>query len=199
VHTIPLHHKGIAFFKQIILKLINMRKKILLIIGLCLFFLCQAFAQTRTVTGTVTSKDDGTPIPGVAVKVKGTQSGTLTNSSGKYTISAPNGAVLEFSFIGYLTMHVTVQSDVVNTSLATATTSLNEIVVTANDIKREKRTLGYSAPTVDNKQLTEGGNPSALTSLTGLVAGANITSTSNTPGGSTRIVLRGGSSITGDK
>jgi TonB-dependent SusC/RagA subfamily outer membrane receptor len=179
--------------------LIIMNKKILLVISLCLLVFCQAFAQNRTITGTVTSKDDGTPIPGVTVKVKGTETGTQTNSAGKYTIVASSGAVLEFSFIGYLPVQLTVQgSDVLNISLATATSQLNEVVVTANDIKREKRTLGYSAPIVDNKQLTEGGNPSALTSLTGLVAGVNITSTANTPGSSTRIVLRGGSSITGN-
>jgi TonB-linked SusC/RagA family outer membrane protein len=175
-----------------------MNKKILLIIGLCLVFFCQAFAQNRTVTGTVTGKDDGLGIPGATVKVKGTQNGTQTNTAGKYTISVPDGAVLEFSFIGYLPVQLTVQGDVLNAVLTPATNELNEVVVTANDIKRDKRTLGYSAPIVNSKELTEGGNPSALTSLTGLVAGVNITSTSNTPGSSTRIVLRGGSSITGN-
>lgn len=175
-----------------------MNKKILLIIGMCLVVFCQAFAQNRTVTGTVTGKDDGLAIPGVTVKLKGTQIGTQTNSAGKYSISAPNGSVLEFSFIGYLTVPLTVQGDVLNATLTPASSQLNEVVVTSQGIKREKRTLGYSAPTVSNKELTEGGNPSALTSLTGLVAGVNITSTSNTPGSSTRIVLRGGSSITGN-
>ncbi|SDT34876.1 TonB-linked outer membrane protein, SusC/RagA family [Mucilaginibacter mallensis] len=175
-----------------------MNKKILLIMGLCLVIFCQAFAQNHTVTGTVTGKDDGLAVPGVTVKIKGTQVGTQTNSAGKYTISAPNGSVLEFSFIGYLPVQLTVQGDVLNVTLTPASSQLNEVVVTSQGIKREKRTLGYSAPTVSNKELTEGGNPSALTSLTGLVAGVNITSTSNTPGSSTRIVLRGGSSITGN-
>ncbi|WP_259069139.1 SusC/RagA family TonB-linked outer membrane protein [Mucilaginibacter sp. X4EP1] len=175
-----------------------MNKKILLIIGLCLVVFCQAFAQNRTVTGTVIAKDDGLPIPGATVKIKGTQIGTQTNSAGKYTLSAPSGAVLEFSFVGYVSQQLPVQGDVLNVTLTAASNELNEVVVTANDIKREKRTLGYSAPTVNNKDLTEGGSTSALTSLTGLVAGVNITSTSNTPGSSTRIVLRGGSSITGN-
>jgi len=175
-----------------------MNKKILLIIGLCLVFFCQAFAQNHTVTGTVTGQDDGLGIPGATVKVKGMQNGTQTNAAGKYTINVPAGAVLEFSFIGYLRVQLPVQGDVLNAVLTPAASELNVVVVTANDIKREKRTLGYSAPTVSNKELTEGGSPSALTSLTGLVAGVNITSTSNTPGSSTRIVLRGGSSITGN-
>jgi TonB-linked SusC/RagA family outer membrane protein len=177
-----------------------MNKRILLTIGLFLVIFCQAFAQNHTVTGTVTSKDDGLPLPGVGVKIKGTTIGTTTNSAGKYSISVPNGGTLEFSFIGYLPIQVTVQGNdnVLNESLVTASTSLSEVVVTSQGIKREKRTLGYSAPTVSNKELTVGGSPSALTSLTGLVAGVNITSTSNTPGSSTRIVLRGGSSITGN-
>ena len=167
-------------------------------IGLCLVVFCQAFAQNHTVSGTVTAKDDASPIPGVTVKLKGTQIGTQTNSAGKYTINAPDGAVLEFSFIGYLPVQLVVKGNLLNTSLSTASNELSEVVVTANDIKREKRTLGYSAPTVSNKELTAGGNPSALTSLTGLIAGVNITSASNAPGASTRIVLRGGSSITGN-
>jgi TonB-linked SusC/RagA family outer membrane protein len=168
--------------------------------SLCFLMLTitQVFAQNRTVTGTVTSMDDGLPIPGATVKIKGTTVGTLTNSDGKYTLSVPNGSVLQFTFIGFTTLQLPVQGDVLNAALSSVSTALNEVVVTANDIKREKRTLGYSAPTVDNKQLTQGGSASALTSLTGLVAGVNITSTSNTPGSSTRIVLRGGSSITGN-
>jgi len=159
----------------------------------------QVFAQDRTVSGTVTGKDDGQPIPGVTVKVKGSNIGTQTNSAGKFTLSVPPDAILVFSFISYATTEQRVPvSGVVNVGLSTEARGLSEVVVTSEGINREKRTLGYSAPTVSNAELTEGGNPSALTSLTGRIAGANITSTSNTPGGSTRIVLRGGSSITGD-
>ena len=175
-----------------------MKKRILFILLLSLGIFVQAFAQNRVVTGTVTGKDDGLTIPGATIRVKGTTTGVASDAAGHYRISVPPGEVLEFSAIGYLPLQVAVQGDVLNVTLATASGALDEVVVTANDIKRDKRTLGYSAPIVNNKELTEGGSPSALTSLTGLVAGVNITSTSNTPGSSTRIVLRGGSSITGN-
>lgn len=171
-----------------------------LLVGLCFLMLSmtQVFAQNRIITGTVTAKDNGLPLPGVTVKIKGTQIGTQTDHAGTYTLNVADGAVVEFGFIGYLPQQLTVQGNILNVSLAPGSLELSEVVVTSQGIKREKRTLGYSAPTVNNKELTEGGNPSALTSLTGRVAGVNITSATNTPGGSTRIVLRGGSSITGN-
>lgn len=176
-----------------------MKRKILLSISLCLAVFFQAFAQTRTVTGTVTDNQDKSPIPGVTVRVKGTQTGVQTDIAGKYTLTAPENATLIFSFMGYIPAEQAVPaSGPLNVALSTETRALSEVVVTSQGIKREKRTLGYSAPTVSNKELTEGGNPSVLTSLTGKVAGINITSASNTPGSSTRIVLRGGSSITGN-
>jgi hypothetical protein len=162
----------------------NMKKRILFILLLSLVIFGHAFAQNHIVTGTVTGKDDGLPIPGVTIKIKGTAVGVATDGAGKYKINIPPGGTLIFSAIGYLPQQLIVQGDVLNVLLLSATTQLNEIVVTANDIKREKRTLGYSAPTVSNKELTEGGNPSALTSLTGLIAGVNITSASNAPGAS---------------
>ncbi len=177
----------------------NMKRKILLIIGLCLVVFCQLFAQNHTVTGTVTDKQDGTSMPGVTVKVKGTQTGTTTDAAGKYALTVPQNATLVFTFVGYISAEQPVPaSGELNVALSADTRSLSEVVVTSQGIRREKRTLGYSAPTVNNAELTQGENPSVLTSLTGRVAGVNITSASNTPGSSTRIVLRGGSSITGN-
>jgi TonB-linked SusC/RagA family outer membrane protein len=176
-----------------------MKKRILLAIGLCLVVFSQVFAQNRTVTGMVTDKQDGGPMPGVTVKVKGTQTGTITDGAGKYALTVPQNATLVFSFLGYISAELPVPaSGVLNAGLSADTRALSEVVVTSQGIRREKRTLGYSAPTVNNVELTQGENPSVLTSLTGRVAGVNITSASNTPGSSTRIVLRGGSSITGD-
>jgi TonB-linked SusC/RagA family outer membrane protein len=176
-----------------------MKKKILLIIVFCLVVFCQAFAQNRTINGTVTDQQDGTPIPGASVRIKSTHEGTQTNPAGKFTLSVPQDATIVFSFLGYQSVELKVgSSSEMNVSLYSLTKALNDLVVTSQGIKREKRTLGYSAPTVSNSELTQGENPSFLTSLTGRVAGVNITSTSNTPGSSTRIVLRGGSSITGN-
>src|SRR5258707_11050373 len=169
-----------------------MKKRILLIIGLCLVVFCQVYAQNRTVTGTVTAKEDGLPIPGVTIKVKGTKTGTQTDKDGHYSLTVPQNVTLVFSFLGYISTEQSIpESGVLNVALSTETRSLTEVVVTSQGIRREKRTLGYSAPTVSNAELTQGENPSVLTSLTGKIAGVNITSASNTPGGSTRIVLRG--------
>ncbi|WP_158799715.1 SusC/RagA family TonB-linked outer membrane protein [Pedobacter sp. L105] len=176
-----------------------MKKLILSLFFLVCIAVTTAMAQTRSVSGTVRGKEDGQPIPGVSVKIKGTNSGVSTNSDGKYAIQVATGATLQFSSIGYTTGEVFVGKEtVINFALVSADAqSLGEIVVTANAIKREKRTLGYSAPTVQSAELTEGGNPSAINSLAGRVAGVNISSSSNTPGSSSNIVLRGGSSIAG--
>lgn len=175
--------------------------KKLLLVSLCVLVLCvtQVFAQNRTITGTVTAKDDGLPIPGATVKIKGTDIGVATDASGKFSLSAPDNAVLTISFVAYTTQEVAVAGkSVVNVSLAQNFQQLSEVVVTSNAIVRERRSLGYSAPTIAGDVLVQGGNPSALTSLTGRIPGANITSTSNTPGSSTRIVFRGGTSIAGN-
>ncbi|PTT02902.1 SusC/RagA family TonB-linked outer membrane protein [Pedobacter sp. HMWF019] len=174
-------------------------KKLILSLFLFLFIAVAAMAQDRTITGTVKGKDDGLPLPGVSVRIKGTQGGTLTGTNGEYSVKVPAGSTtIEFSSIGYLPQNVTIGAgSVINVALITDSKTLGEVVVTANAITREKRTLGYSAPVVKNDELTQGGSPSVLNALAGKVAGVNITSTSGTPGSSSRVVLRGGSSIAG--
>lgn len=174
-------------------------KKLLQSLFVLLFFASTAIAQDRTITGTVTSSDDKLPIPGVSVRVTGTQIGTVTDANGKYSIKVPSGSKnLDFSFIGYLAATKLVgTSNSINVVLVSDSKVLSDVVVTANSISREKRSLGYSAPTLNNTELTSGGSPSAISSLAGKVAGVNVTSTSNTPGSSARVVLRGGSSISG--
>src|SRR5579862_2240381 len=108
--------------------------KKLLLVSLCFLMLCitQVFAQNRTVTGTVTAKEDGLPIPGVTVKVKGTTVGTQTNTSGKFTLSnVPAGATLVFSFIGYNTLSVPVTGPTVTAVLTISSNQLGEVVVTS--------------------------------------------------------------------
>jgi TonB-linked SusC/RagA family outer membrane protein len=157
-------------------------------------------AQDRVITGTITDSSDRLPIPGVSVRERGTQNGVSTSPDGRYSlrITTPN-AVIEFSSIGYVTQAIPVgTSNVINVVLSSDSRILSEVVVTANAIRREKRTLGYSAPTLSSEELNQGENPNLLNSLAGKVAGANITTTSNTPGSSSRVVLRGGSSISGN-
>ncbi|RCH55720.1 SusC/RagA family TonB-linked outer membrane protein [Mucilaginibacter hurinus] len=176
--------------------------KKLLLVSLCILMLCvtQTFAQNRTITGTVTAKEDGLPIPGVSVTVPGTTIGSQTNGDGKFSINVPQNATsLQFSFIGYGTVTSPIGANgVVNATLSSDMRDLAEVVVTANQIRREKRSLGYAATTVQGEDLVKGGNPSALNSLVGRIPGANITTTSNAPGASTRVVFRGGSSINGN-
>src|SRR5471030_2189440 len=99
--------------------------KKLLLVSLCFLMLCitQVFAQNRTVTGTVTAKDDGLPIPGVSVKIKGTTNGVQTGTNGKYTLSVPANGVLVFSFIGYNPQeHAVGTASVINVVLEPAST-----------------------------------------------------------------------------
>jgi len=175
-------------------------KKRILSLFLTLSITCAAVAQVRTITGTVTDAQDGLPIPGVTVRVKGVQAGTQTGGDGRYSVNVPAaGTGLDFSSIGYITQSVPLGSaTVINIRLVSSARSLGEVVVTANAIRRERRSLGYSAPTVNTEELSQGQQPSVISALTGRVAGVNITNTSNTPGASSRVVLRGGSSISGN-
>ena len=171
---------------------------------LAIFLIIAAFgtsqAQERVITGTVTDRADAQPIPGVSIRIRGTNTGTATGPDGRYRLAVPAGTtVIEFSSIGYAMVPVTLgTSNIVNVALENSDRELSEIVVTANAIRREKRTLGYSAPTLNNEELTQGEQPNVINSLAGKVAGVNITTTSNTPGASSRVVLRGGSSIAGN-
>ncbi|HEK19961.1 MAG: SusC/RagA family TonB-linked outer membrane protein [Mucilaginibacter sp. 44-25] len=176
-----------------------MKKLLLLSLCFLVLFTGHLMAQTRAVTGTVTSQDDKLPIPGVSVRLKGTQTGAVTDANGKYSISVPAAnSVLTFTYLGFVTKEVPATSATLNVILVPDSKALSEVVVTANAIVREKRSLGYSAPTVKAEELTEGGSTSAINSLSGRVAGVNVTSTSGSPGSSSRIVLRGGSSIAGN-
>jgi TonB-linked SusC/RagA family outer membrane protein len=175
-------------------------KKLILSLFVLIFAVVVANAQNRTVTGTVIGQDDRQPLPGVSIRLKGSQVGAQTDVSGKYSIQVSgNNPVLVFSFIGYASKEVPAgSSGAINITLASDAAQLGEIVVTANAIKREKKTLGYSAPTLNSSEIMQGQNSSVTNSLAGKIAGVNVTSTSNAPGSSSRVVLRGGSSIAGN-
>jgi TonB-linked SusC/RagA family outer membrane protein len=176
-----------------------MRKVLFLLLGV-LFLAGQAFAQSRTIKGKVTSADDGQPVIGAAVVVKGTSTGAVTNPDGDYTIQVPEGATtLVFRSVGMKDQEVTIgTSNSMNVVLQQDVTRLTETVVTANAIRRDKSSLGYAAPTIKSEELTRAQVSSPLNALAGKVAGVNITSTAGAPGSSSRIVIRGGSSIGGN-
>src|SRR4051812_36318076 len=136
--------------------------KKLLLVSLCLLatlFAAPVFAQSRTITGTVTAKEDGLPLPGVTVKIKGTDSGVSTDANGKFSINAQTGATLTFSYIAYISQDISVGSgSVVNVVLSENNQQLNEVVVTALGISRDKKSLGYATQQLNNDELTRGQN-----------------------------------------
>jgi TonB-linked SusC/RagA family outer membrane protein len=174
-------------------------KKILLL-NLCFLLLAatQLIAQTHTVTGKVTGKDDGLPIPGVSVKIQGTNTGTQTSADGKYSINAANGAVLTFNFIGYEPQTITVNGSALNVILATSTRQLGEVVVTgALGITRTRNQQSYAAQEVSGDEVSKQRSDNFIDGLSGKVSGLEIRQ-NNTLGGSTNVILRGSKSITGD-
>lgn len=157
------------------------------------------FAQEKEITGTVTSKVDGIPIPGVNIIVQGTTKGAQTDFDGNYTISASVGDVLEFSYVGMTTLQFTVGiSNVINVQLEEDAEALDEVVVTAFGVKREAKKLGYVVQEIDNKDLTNASDPNMATALRGKVTGVEISSGATGPGSSTNITIRGITSLSGN-
>lgn len=154
-----------------------------------------AFAQI-TVTGTVEDADG--PLIGASVLVKGTTVGTITDFDGNYTIEAELGAELEFSYMGYTSQTHTVTGNTINVTMSENTEVLSEVVVTALGIKRDRKALGYEVGEMKGEDLTKAGNPDVATSMAGRVAGLVVQETAGGASGSTRVVLRGTTEITGD-
>ena len=157
-----------------------------------------AFSQQGAVGGTVTS-ELGEAVPGVNVVIKGTTRGTTTDSEGKYSVQASNDETLVFSFIGYIQQEIPVGGrSVMDVVLATDTRQLEEVVVTAFGIEREKKALGYSVQEVETEQLAVARETNVVNSLKGRVAGIHINPSTAGPGGSSYVVIRGNSSLTGN-
>lgn len=153
--------------------------------------------EMQTVTGTVTAGENLQPLAGVQINVKGTTIGTLTNSEGEYTLRVPEDAgTLVFTFIGYRTVEQPVAARV-DVNLERQAIGLEGITVTALGIRREKRSLGYAVQDISGAELTDVPELNLVNALQGQVAGVNVTNAGPT-GGSSRIVIRGASSITGN-
>lgn len=153
-------------------------------------------AQSRVVTGAV--KDDaGTAVPGANVIIKGTNSGTTTDGEGKYSISVENeNAVLVVSFIGFTTQEVPVGArSIVDVSLKGDAAQLQEVVVTALGIERDKKSIGYSVQDVKGSDLTIARESNVINNLQGRVAGVQIYKGGTGPGGSSKILIRGAGSL----
>lgn len=143
--------------------------------------------------------ENGQGFPGVNILVKGGSTGTVTNSNGDYTITvADENSVLVFSFVGYLSQEITVQGrSVINVTLEVDESNLEEIVVTALGIEKTSKSLGYATSNVKSDELTINRTPNLMNSLQGKVAGVNISSLGTGPGGTSKIRIRGQSSISG--
>jgi TonB-linked SusC/RagA family outer membrane protein len=172
---------------------------------LCVFFALVAFvginilhAQTVQITGTVISAEDGMPVPGASVMVKGTTTGTSTDANGKYSFAVPQTATtLVFSFIGLKSMEVQIAGrTVIDVTLESDALALEEIVVTALGIRRETKALGYSVQTVSADDIGKSAEQNMMNALNAKVAGVSITSSSGAAGASTFMTIRGFSSIT---
>lgn len=154
--------------------------------------------QAKTVSGVV-SDSNGEPIIGANVLVKGTTNGTITDLDGRFTLEVPAGATLQFSYIGFNTQEIPYKGEAsLAVSLVEDTQKIDEIVVTALGIKREKKALGYSMTELKGESLTQTRDANVANALAGKVAGLQIKQNGTGVGGSSRIIIRGNNSIAGN-
>jgi len=155
-------------------------------------------AQSKQITGTVTSADDGLGMPGVSVVVKGTTIGASTDIDGKYSLEASESDILVFSFVGMVPQEIAVGSKtVIDVVLHTEAIGMDEVVVTALGVTREKKSLGYAVTEIGGDAVSEVKETNIVNSLSGKVAGVNIRQ-ANTMGGSADILIRGTASLLGN-
>ncbi|MEM9721218.1 MAG: SusC/RagA family TonB-linked outer membrane protein [Bacteroidota bacterium] len=164
-----------------------------------LMVLCSwVFAQQRTLSGTVVDPE-GEPMVGATVQVQGSNSGTLTNQEGRYELSIPeNAAVLMVSYIGYATQEIAINGKTtLDVTLQTEEVQLGDVVITALGIRKESKKLGYATTTVAPEEVSVNRTPNFMNALQGKVAGVNVSTLGTGPGGTSKIRIRGQSSISG--
>ncbi|HKH63076.1 MAG TPA: SusC/RagA family TonB-linked outer membrane protein [Flavitalea sp.] len=151
----------------------------------------------QRISGTV-SDQDGKGLPAVTVQIKGSTVATTTNGSGQYNINVGSNATLVFSSVGFTSREVPVEGrTVVDISLVSAASAMEEVVVTALGIRRQTRSLGYATSTVPTEELTINRTPNIMNALQGKVAGVNISGLGTGPAGTSKVRIRGQSSISG--
>jgi TonB-linked SusC/RagA family outer membrane protein len=173
-----------------------MNKKLLFLTFIGLFMSVSVYAQM--VTGKVTSASNGEALPGVSVLLKGTSTGTVTNADGVYAINVPNTqtAVLIFSSVGYTSQEINVEGRAtIDLGMQDDIQVLNDIVVTALGIEKDRTALSSAVSEVKGTDLIEARTNNVMSNLVGRVAGVNIVSTATGAAGSTRVVIRGNSSL----
>jgi len=155
-------------------------------------------AQDFHVSGTVTSSDDGLPLPGVTIRVEGTTTGTISDINGSFELSVQSGSeTLLFSFVGYADQQITIENrSRIDVILQPSSEILDEVVVTALGIERDAKSIGYSIQKIKGDELVIARDESAINQLAGRVSGLTISETNGGAGSSTRILLRGNNSFT---
>ena len=153
------------------------------------------FAQSLTVTGVVTSKDDGQPVIGASILVKGTTNGTITDFDGNYTITADKGQTLVISYVGMKTQEIVVKNAMQNVVLVTDAEVLEEVVVTAMGVVQEKKTLNFAVQSVDNEAITSSKSSNFVSALQGQISGVSVTNAGGSPNSGSQIIIRGISSV----
>ncbi|WP_439481902.1 SusC/RagA family TonB-linked outer membrane protein [Cyclobacterium plantarum] len=174
-------------------------KNLLLIVCLSMLAVLSGNVLAQTVSGTVTDQTDGMPLPGVSVLIKGTSTGTATDVDGNYSVNVPGAeTVLVFSFLGFQTVEETVGNrSTINISLAEDAAELSEVVVTALGIERNVRALQYSITEVGGEEFTQARENNIANQLAGRVAGVNVSNVASGPAGSSRVIIRGNTSLQG--
>jgi TonB-linked SusC/RagA family outer membrane protein len=171
------------------------------ILALILLFLTigQANAQAVQISGVVTAASDGQPLPGVSITVKGSAAGAQTDVQGKFTINANVNDILRISYIGFTAQEVPVTNNgtPLHITLQDAPNSLNEVVVTALNISRDKKSLGYAVQGLKSKDISEAKETNLVNALAGKIAGLQVTGSQGDMG-SSRIVIRGETSVSGN-
>jgi TonB-linked SusC/RagA family outer membrane protein len=175
-----------------------MKKTLHFILLLAVGTFMSSVAMAQKISGKVTAGKDGSTLPGVSVQVKGINAGTSTNADGSYSVNANAGATLVFSYIGFSTKEVKVGTQtIVDVTLDEDVSSLDEVVVTALGIKKEAKKLGYATTTINAAAITENRSPNFMNTLQGKIAGVNISGLGTGPAGTSKIRIRGQSSISG--
>lgn len=176
-----------------------MKRKLMLLLACFVVGVSQITAQNSKVTGSVISSEDGLPVVGASVLVKGTSQGTITDVDGRFTLSnLPNTAkTLTVSFVGLRTAEASIKPDM-KIVLQPDAQNLDEVVVTAMGISRDKKALGYAVQDVKSDKLTQAGNSSLSGALQGKISGVDIKPSSGMPGASSQITIRGARSFSGD-
>ena len=168
-------------------------KKVVLLMA-CMAMSVLSWASI-TVTGVVTSQEDGEPVIGASVLEKGTTNGTITDFDGRYTITVGDNATLEISYVGMKTKALKVTGQQMNAVLSTDAIAVQEVVVTAMGVVQEKKRMNFAVQNINSENLTESHSANFVNALQGKVAGLNVTTGSGSPNAGSQIIIRGIASI----